>query len=75
MRTLEEIGEVFGDRVAGHYFGATESELDLMKRQALRVKDDGELPLDVVESRQDVKGQDSGSDEHEKGVIMQHETA
>lgn len=66
---------MFGDKIAGHYFGATESELDLMKRQALRVKDDGELPQDAIESRQDVKGQDSGSDEHEKGVILQHETA
>ena len=71
MRALEEIAELFGDKVAGHYFGATESEMDLMKREALRVKDDGELPSDGEEG----KVPDSGSDENEKKGMVQDETA
>lgn len=72
MRALEEIAELFGDKVAGHYFGATESETDLMKREALRVKDDGELPR-VGEDEGKVP--DSGSEANEKNGMVQQETA
>ena len=76
MHTLEEIGDLFGDRIAGHYFGATESEMDLMRREALRVKDDGELPRSTPDAAmQDIKGPDSGSEEGEKRGVTQQETA
>ncbi len=75
MRALEEIAELFGDKVAGHYFGATESEMDLMKREALRVKDDGELPRNGAGIGGEDKGPDSGSEENEKRGMVQHETA
>ena len=73
MRALEEIAELFGDKVAGHYFGATEAETDVMKREALRVKEDGELPR-VGEGEGKVPP-DSGSEENEKNGMAQRETA
>ena len=46
-----------------------------MKRWALRAKNDGEPPHDVVDGRQNPKRQDSGSEEDEKAVVVRHETA
>ena len=76
MRTLEEIGEIFGDKVAGHYFGATESELTRMKREALRVGEDGELPGtgDEKDKVDEGSGRTSSSAE-EKRVFTEQEIA
>lgn len=41
MRTLEEIGEVFGDKVAGHWYGMSAEEKAQLARDALRMDDHG----------------------------------
>ena len=43
MRTLEEIGELFGDKVAAHYYGTTEEEKEEIRRQAMKMTEDGRI--------------------------------
>ena len=44
QRSLEEIGEIFGEKVAGHYYHMTDEEKEEMAREALRLTEDGTLP-------------------------------
>lgn len=43
-RTLEEIGEIFGDKhVAAHWYGISEEEKAKIAREAMRVTEDGRI--------------------------------
>lgn len=50
QRTLEEIGEIFGDKIAAHYYGASEEERAEIKRNALKMTATGSIPHDSDES-------------------------
>jgi hypothetical protein len=50
QRSLEEIGEIFGDKVAAHYYGASEEERAEIKRNALKMTATDTIPLDSDES-------------------------
>jgi hypothetical protein len=50
QRTLEEIGEIFGDKVAAHYYGASEEERAEIKRNALKMTATGTVPHDLDDS-------------------------
>lgn len=43
-RTLEELGEVFGDKhIAAHWYGISEKEREQIAHEALAVTDDGRI--------------------------------
>lgn len=44
MRTLEEIGELFGDRVASHWYGVSAEERDRLAEDALKLTPSGHMP-------------------------------
>jgi hypothetical protein len=50
QRTLEEIGEIFGDKVAAHYYGASEEERAEIKKNALKMTATGTVPHDLDDS-------------------------
>lgn len=46
-RTLEEIGEIFGDKhVAAHWYGISEEEKEKIAKGALRLTEDGRIADD-----------------------------
>ena len=47
-RTLEEIGEIFGDKnVAAHWYGISDEEKRKIAHDAMKLTDDGRIPDNV----------------------------
>lgn len=47
-RTLEEIGEIFGDKhIAAHWYGISEEEKEKIAQDAMKLTVDGRVPDDT----------------------------
>ena len=47
-RTLEEIGEIFGDKhIAAHWYGISEEEKQKIAQDAMKLTVDGRIPSDT----------------------------
>ena len=66
-RTLEEIGEIFGDKhVAAHWYGISEEEKEEIAKHALKLTADGR-----IESDSDLKPPENNIEKAEGGVTGQ----
>lgn len=70
-RTLEEIGELFGDKhVVAHWYGISEEEKRQIAHDAMQLTEDGRLPEKADLIRPDLVSEDRNGEsggEHENG--------
>lgn len=71
-RTLEEIGDLFGDNlhVASHWYSATEEEREQMKQEALRETQGGRVSEKKPGERCDTHMERLADTEEEKGITV-----
>ena len=63
-RTLEEIGEIFGDKhVAAHWYGISDEEKRKIALDAMNLTEDGRIPSDP-----ELKPPENSIEKHENGV-------